>query len=330
MKFVSKLVILVCLLLSLPAAANIPDTSNIDAWRQSIEDRLGVLESAPPVTPPVEPPPITQPPIDPPDQGVIQLEAGTYSTPQTCPGGGQAILCGKSNTTIRPAPGARVVIDCSQVTGWDAGTGDLVNATVSGLEFDCGGTGRAMRASRRGTRTNLRIENNYVHDARSGNSGAFGEFSSTIDLFIIGNRIERTGVPGQNNAHAIYHGGRGTNRNVHIEGNRITNHVGGRAIQVYGHSAGETMTGLFIERNEVTDYAGNAAILVSRSDGPDKGWVKDATIRGNIVINGRGAAVDLRCPGAVVTLQDNLSEGTGGLNAREYADLIDLGGNVWQ
>ena len=71
------------------------------------------------------------------------------------------------------------------------------NFTLAKVEMDCQGTGRAIRASRGSE--NLRIVGTHLHDARIGNSGAFGEFSNSTNLDILGNYIERKSKQGMNN-----------------------------------------------------------------------------------------------------------------------------------
>ncbi|MET0071189.1 MAG: hypothetical protein ABW096_14225 [Candidatus Thiodiazotropha sp.] len=223
------------------------------------------------------------------DGDVVYVAQGTYGNSSASCGGSNPIVCARSGVAVvgHPLNSNRPIIDCSSNVGVDIGGGsDISASTLANFEFNCGDSGRAIRASRQGLKEAVLVVNNYVHNARSNNSGAFGEFSNTVDVFVVGNRTDTTGVPGENNAHAIYHGGRGTNINFHISLNRLTNHQGGRAIQVYGHRSPESMEQLYIIGNHLTNVNGNAAILVSHTDGQsgtpdDRSWIDSVTVASN-------------------------------------------------
>jgi len=246
---------------------------------------------------------------------VVYLRGGSYSQSLNCYGA-SALICGEGNSGVAVVgyPGENATLDCSQGAAFDVASGTLSDFTLANLEMDCRGVGRAIRASRSGDRRNLRVVGNYVHDARSSNSGAFGEFSASVDLFILGNAVERTGVAGENNAHAIYHGGRGVSDNVHISYNRVDTHLGGRAIQIFGHKEGEVMTGLVIRGNHIVNAQGNAGILVSHSDAPagvspsdpSRGWIKDALVEYNTVEGGNGSGINIKNIGVDATVNDNV------------------------
>ena len=267
---------------------------------------------------------------------VVYLRGGRYKQPLGCYGA-QAMICGDGNSGIAVVgyPGETAVLDCSQAVAFDVASGVLSDFTLANLEMDCGGVGRAIRASRRGERRNLRIVGNHVHDARSSNSGAFGEFSTTLDLYVLGNLVERTGIAGQNNAHAIYHGGRGRSDNVHISYNRIDTHLGGRAIQIFGHMRGEQMTGLVIRGNHIVNAQGNAGILVSHSDAPRglapsdpaRGWIRDALVDYNTVQDGAGHAISIRNSGVDVVINNNVLFSNRGSVYIDFAKSANLNGN---
>jgi hypothetical protein len=223
------------------------------------------------------------------DGDVVYIAEGTYGNSSTSCGGSNPIICARSGIAVvgHPLNSNRPVIDCSSNIGVDIGGGNDISAsTLANFEFNCGDSGRAIRASRQGLKEAILVVNNYVHHARSNSSGAFGEFSNTVNVFVVGNRTDTTGVAGENNAHSIYHGGRDTNVNFHISFNRLTNHEGGRAIQVYGHRTPESMEELHIIGNHLTNANGNAAILVSHTDGQsgtpdDRSWIDSVTVSSN-------------------------------------------------
>lgn len=267
---------------------------------------------------------------------VVYLRGGQYTQTVNC-FGASAIICGDGNSGIAVVgyPGETAVLDCSQAAAFDVASGTLSDFTLANLEMDCGGTGRAIRASRQGDRSNLRVVGNYVHDARSSNSGAFGEFSTTVNLFVLGNLVERTGVQGENNAHAIYHGGRGTSANVNISYNHIDTHLGGRAIQIFGHKEGELMTGLVIRGNHIVNSQGNAGILVSHSDAPAglapsdpaRGWIKDALVDFNTVQDGGGNGITIKNIGVDVVVSNNVLFNNGGSVLIDFAKSATLTDN---
>lgn len=212
-------------------------------------------------------------------------------------------------------PGERVILDVSaDLNGFDA-LGDVHDWTVANMECmgspdtNNGYRGRCFSAARKGRRYNLRVVGMYNHCTRS-----FGEFSKSLGLDLLGNFSENTGKPTKK-GHAIYHGGRGENRDVHIEYNRIRAHYGRRGIQVYGHIAGESMTNLTIRYNHIENRQGSDGILLSHSDSdpsvhpshPNRNWIRDAVIQGNTVYGGSGSGIDILASIADVTIRNNVS-----------------------
>jgi hypothetical protein len=235
------------------------------------------------------------------DGDVVYLRGGTYAVSS-----GGSIVPAKNGIAVVGYPGENAVIDCSNSNALDTylDNGTLTNFTLANVEMDCEGSGRAIKSIRGSN--NLRIIGTYLHDARSSNSGAFGEFSNAVDTYVLGNRIERTGVSGENNAHAIYMGGRGTSYNFQVMWNYISDHVGGRAIQFYGHTSGESLDNYQVSYNHIINAQGNAAILLSRTDGTDKAWLKRGSVIGNTVESSNGSAVDIKSIAIEVLVSDNI------------------------
>jgi len=219
-------------------------------------------------------------------------------------------------------PGERVVLELSAgLSGFDSLNTNR-DWTIANME--CNGFGSAgtqcITASRNGTRTNLRVVGMYSHDTAAGVSGAFGAFGSTQNLHVLGNFSENTGVAGNSNAHVLYHVGQGENDNVNFEFNRIRNHVGGRAIQVYGHAPGETMDGLRIRYNNIENIQGRSdAILISHSDSDPnapassltRAWINDALIQGNTTHGVSRSGIAIRAAVADIVIIDNVSYNNG-------------------
>ena len=220
-------------------------------------------------------------------------------------------------------PGERVVLDISGgLSGFDT-IDDNRDWTIANMECDGGGSNatQCITANRRGTRTNLRVVGMYSHDTSAIISGAFGVFGSTQNVYVLGNFSENTGVDGSNNAHVLYHVGQNDNDNVNFDYNRIRNHVGGRAIQIFGHTPGETMDGLRIRYNDIENIQGASdAILVSHSDSDPgsppssltRAWINDALIQGNTARGVSRNGVSIRAAIADVIIDDNVIFDIGG------------------
>lgn len=190
---------------------------------------------------------------------VILLSAGTYTGTVNC-NGKQFSFCGDSNKAqvIGDVTGERPVLVASFHCGADAsGTSGLTLANVDA----------AVACANRGTKSDMRFVNLYCHDRASGNSGACGNWSNTAKLRVFGFKTERTGVLGQNNAHSLYHGGRGHSFDVEFGWLDLSEHVGGRCFQVYGHHADELLDDIYIHDSKASNCQGNASFLISGTDG---------------------------------------------------------------
>jgi hypothetical protein len=261
----------------------------------------------------INPGPISLANVD--DGDVVYLRGGKYDVPQG--GSINAIILPKNGVSVVGYPGERAIIDCRKSFAINTYNQKrfLRDFTIANLEMDCGGSKRTLAIKAIASKKiNLRVVGNYVHDAHPGMSGALGEFSETENLYVLGNRVENTGIVGGKNAHAIYHGGRGESSNVNINYNTIINHSGGRAIQVYGHQAGESLTKLTIKGNHIKDINGKTGIILSSSDqpkhlpynDPKKGWIKDAVIEDNTIENVTGPGIEIRNSGINILIKRNV------------------------
>lgn len=228
---------------------------------------------------------------------VLYLRKGVYKTkdPDSWrPGSIIWATNSRDELAVVGYPGERVVLDLSNggLSGFDT-IGDIHNWTIANMECvgtgnvtTSGNNGRCIQASRKGSRTNLRVVNMYNHGTGRNAGGAFGVFSNTRGLYVLGNFSENTGTS-SGKTHSIYHGGRGKNDNINFEFNRVGRHVGRRGIQIFGHSSDETMTNLRIRYNHIHDQGSNG-ILVSHTDGlsgdpQTRCWISDALVEGNTV-----------------------------------------------
>lgn len=169
---------------------------------------------------------------------VIVLSAGTYTSTVNC-GGRSTIWCGDGNNDVQMVgdgsmPVLAGVYDCGQSPSGVSGI-TIANVELSGVS-----------CARRGTKTNTRFINLYCRDQRSGNSGACGNWGTTVNLKILGFETEGTGVSMKNTAHSLYHQGRGRSSGVEFGYITIRNHLGGAGLAVYGHSEGEVLEDIYI------------------------------------------------------------------------------------
>lgn len=243
----------------------------------------------------------------------ILLRGGIYS--DTAGGGfGNAVaqFRNKSDLALSCWPGETCVLK-GHVTV--AGT-EASRITVGGLRLNGGGTGIAFKLNN-GTKKNAwRIVGNHADGWGVPSGGSLTSFGGggVENLHILGNSSNDTGVSGSNQAQNLYLTGNTKNENVRVAYNRLTNHAGGRLIQVYGHKAGESMTGLVIRNNDLSNAPGGSSdgILVGASDGPDKCWVKDVEITGNTITKVGRYGINLgKYCGVAAVVKDNIISNTG-------------------
>lgn len=219
------------------------------------------------------------------DGDVIMLTAGTYSANVNC-GGRDTSWCGDNNSGVQiigdtsgPKPVLEGAYDCGAASG---GVSGITLANVDAR----------VTCDRRGDKRDTRFVNIYCADKASRSSGACGNWSATQKLRVFGFETERTGVAGENNAHSLYHGGRGISFDVEFAYNTMRDHVGGRCFQVYGHRSGEEMRDIYVHHNVAENCQGNAAFLISHTDGqsgtPDeRSWIDSVQFDNNVCIGNR-------------------------------------------
>jgi len=270
---------------------------------------------------------------------VLYLRGGTYSSVDPKSYGyrkGQGAIIWatekRDGLAVIGYPGERVILDVSSgLRAFDT-VGNITNWTIANIECSGAGwaisnnAGKCIGASRIGSRENFRVVGIYAHDLGLNGTGAFGEFSYTKNLFILGNFTDKTGTPNKK-THVIYHGGRGVNDNINIDYNRIRNHVGRRGIQIYGHKPGESMTNLRIRYNHIENNFGTDAILLSFSDSnssvprsdPKRNWIKNALIKGNTIYSSSGPGVAIRAAIADIIIENNVIYNN---NSSIYIDFV--------
>jgi hypothetical protein len=189
--------------------------------------------------------------------------------------------------------------------------------TVAKLSFVRNGSGSnmAIRAyPGPSASSDIRIVGCVVTGFRSANDGAVS-INAAQNVQFIGNYIYDTGVSGENNSHAFYHGGfnNGPLYNVELAYNHIRNHVGGRLIQFYAHLANDEIHGVHVHHNKLHDgpEGSTDGILLSRGDGGATYWLKDAHVHHNEIYNIGRNGIYLNAPDAQMDVHDNIAYNSG-------------------
>jgi len=88
----------------------------------------------------------------------------------------------------------------------------------------------------------------------------------------------------------------------------LSKHHGGRPIQFFGHNAGESLENYRLIGNHITEStSSNAAILIGRSDGPDKCWIKGGgVIELNTIENVSANAIHIKACDSDIDLDNNV------------------------
>jgi hypothetical protein len=131
------------------------------------------------------------------------------------------------------------------------------------------------------------------------------------DCQVLGNVIHDCGTAGNKLSHLVYYGGYGVGANVEIAYNTLYNEFGGRGIQVYGHTATDSLSGLSIHHNIVHDNAYDGIILGDSDDTSDSAWIHDATVQYNVLYGNGDNGLRVDNPGVIATISNNTAYGNG-------------------
>jgi hypothetical protein len=104
-----------------------------------------------------------------------------------------------------------------------------------------------------------RLVGNEVHGAKDACMNGIVEAQGSSDWKILGNYIHDNG--NTKLEHGVYLGGYGTQRNWEIAYNRIGAQKGGRAIQLYGHTAGDRIENVSIHDNDISGVDRDGIVL---------------------------------------------------------------------
>jgi hypothetical protein len=257
------------------------------------------------------------------DELYVRDSATPYTEPNVTYGSVLDTTVGSSGSPTLPIavvayPGEIPVIDTmNSGTRNGIGFGAGKNYwTVAKLKVVRNGTGShaGIRAEASGTKTsNIRIVGCVVTGFQPSNFGAV-TIDSADNVQFIGNYIYNTGLSGENNSHAFYHGGNYTGLyNVEVAYNHISNHAGGRLIQFYAHRSGDEIYGVHIHHNKLHDgrEAPSDGILLGQGDSGGTFWIKDAHVHHNEVYNVGRNGIHLTAPDAQLDVHDNVAYASG-------------------
>ena len=232
------------------------------------------------------------------------------------------------SNALQGAPGLPIaaVAYPAEIPVIDSGAGVRQQAnhvTVAGLKRTNGGMGVHSAGS---PNVSVRFVYNDISGGSNGNGFNFLDMKHVQDFRAIGNHMHDAGTGGTNRSEGAYVQGHGENFDVFLEHNYIHDFQGKGFLFVFGHSAGESLSGLFVRYNHAhtgVQSSNATGLWVGGTDGTPKNWINDFTVDGNTFFdlnngmllvppcpNGRGDP-SIRAPKAVATIRNNVLFGNG-------------------
>ncbi|MBI2892993.1 MAG: hypothetical protein HYY06_05540 [Deltaproteobacteria bacterium] len=145
----------------------------------------------------------------------------------------------------------------------------------------------------------VRIVANEITGSRSECADGTIAVGGGFDIRILGNDLHDNGGPKLKSC--VYLSGFGDSHDIEVAYNRMSQHGGGRAIQMYGHLPEDSISNVQIHSNEISEIDRDA-ILVGNTDGGNMP-IHDILIANNVVIRSG------RCVGWAVRVDNPLAEG---------------------
>jgi hypothetical protein len=147
-----------------------------------------------------------------------------------------------------------------------------------------------------------RVIGNYFHDGAAMDGAAIGMVASS-QIKVFGNLLHHNGEPGNKFVHGLYIQGFGTVSDVDFGWNQIQDHQGGRAIQLYGHQAGDLMDNIRIHDNLLAGSELNN-ITIGGSDGGTE-VIGTVYFYNNIVVGAGAEGLRVNDPQGTFYIQNN-------------------------
>ncbi len=257
---------------------------------------------------------------------IVYVKGGTFNSPDPEHPDWDAVLLlepeGDPNGTPSSPiayigyPGSRPVID---------GRGSMRRGIMmdQGMSYyviaNLGFTGNAATLGLAGT--GHRAVGNYSYDSLNYSEGAvIGVTGNSSNLKIYGNFMRNNGGTDEGLAgHGLYIQGFGTNRDIDFGWNQIKDQRGRRAIQLFGHMAGDRMDNIRLHDNLITGSVRNNIIL----GGSDGGTEVLGTIYvyNNIIAIGDDQGLRINDSQGTVYIQNNTFYNNGSLGYDGVAQI---------
>jgi hypothetical protein len=148
-----------------------------------------------------------------------------------------------------------------------------------------------------------RVIGNYFHDSAAMHYGAAIGLGASSQIKVFGNLLSHNSEPGNKFAHGLYIQGFGTVSDIDFGWNQIQDHQGGRAIQLYGHQAGDWMDNIRIHDNLLAGSELNN-VVIGGSDGGTE-VIGTVYFYNNIVVGSGAEGLRVNDPQGTFYVQNN-------------------------
>jgi hypothetical protein len=174
----------------------------------------------------------------------------------------------------------------------------------------------------------LRIVGNDLRQRVNG-CGIEAEYDANSHV-IIGNDIHHNG-DGKTKSYSIYYAGFGKQNDIDIAWNALHDNPVGKGIQVYGHTAGDSISNLRIHDNAIYNNCMSGMVL-GGSDGTAN-FIKDVLVYNNLIYNNGACHPEWSYPGVQIQNYGSGSTGIGAYqlynntfynNAAPYRNAINI------
>src|SRR3989344_4867822 len=240
---------------------------------------------------------------------IVYIKGGTISSSDPDHPGWDALLLLSSDTdpqgtSDRPVsyigyPGDRPILSSPSSNRRGIMMDQMSYYVIANLEF----TGDSATLGLAGT--GHRAIGNYTHDSLNySEGGVIGVTGNTSGLKIYGNYLRDNGGTDEGlSSHGLYIQGFGTNQDIDFGWNQIKDQRGRRAIQLFGHVAGDKMDNIRLHDNLISGSVRNNIILGGSDGGTEV--IGTIYVYNNIIANGDDQGLRINDPQGTVYIQNN-------------------------
>lgn len=165
-----------------------------------------------------------------------------------------------------------------------------------------------------------RAVGNYLHDALS--STGMGIAGNSAHYKVLGNLIRNNGQGDWEDGVGFYIQGFGTNRDIDFGWNEIRDQRGRRAIQLFGHEAGDRMEDIRIHDNQISSSLQlRNNILLGGSDGGTE-VLGTILVYNNIIVGADWGGLRVNDPQGTILILNNVLYDNGTLGSDSNAQLF--------